>query len=127
MNKQEVLDAYLSRNKVPDAVIKRININSFLTPNFSYGALRIGNSIGDVMNISSEILLLEEIAAKHKLEVNTTEHVELHSRGVAEKDLDALVRGALQFEGIINDKKIYKQAQEEISAFVRKKMKALIK
>ena len=100
MVKKQVLDAYLASNNVPELIVKKININSFLTDNFAYMALRIGNSIGDLLDISIELILLEEIAKRHNLVINTTEHAELHTRGTTAEDLDALVRGAVLFENI---------------------------
>ncbi len=122
MVKKQVLDAYLASNNVPEMIVKKININSFLTDNFAYMALRIGNSIGDLLDISIELILLEEIAKRHNLVINTTEHAELHTRGTTAEDLDALVRGAVLFENIRQNKKLYKNTLREIADYIRKEM-----
>jgi hypothetical protein len=126
MNRKEILDAYLIDREVPELVLKKINVNSFLTDNFAYCALRIGNSIGDLLDISIEIILLEEISKKYDLLLNTTEHAELHSKGSSEKDLDMLIRGAVLFENIMHNKKKYKKILEEITDFIRKEMVSII-
>jgi hypothetical protein len=126
MNRKEILDNYLKNHEVPAAIVKKININSFLTENFAYSALRIGNSIGDLFFISIEIILLEEIAKKYGLVLDTTEHVEFHSKGVTEADLDSLIKGALFFESIKNHKKQYKNSLKDISDFIRKEMDTII-
>ncbi|MFH0974576.1 MAG: hypothetical protein V1874_02195 [Spirochaetota bacterium] len=126
MIRKEILDSYLKKHEVPALIVKKINVNSFLTDNFAYNAMRIGNSIGDLLDISIEIILLEEIARKFNLVLDTTEHAELHSKGVSEKDLDNLLRGALLFENIKNNRKPYKQSLSEIAAFIRKEMNAII-
>lgn len=126
MNRKEILDNYLKNHEVPAAIVKKININSFLTENFAYSALRIGNSIGDLFFISVEIILLEEIAKKYDLVLDTTEHVEFHSKGVTEADLDSLIKGALFFENIKNHKKQYKNSLKDISNFIRKEMDTII-
>ena len=62
------------------------------------------------MDISIEIILLEEISKKYNLVLNTTEHAELHSKGTSEKDIDNLLKGAVHFENIKHNKKLYKQS-----------------
>lgn len=127
MTKKQTLDAYLSKHDIPESIAQKINTNSFLTENFAYMAFRIGNSIGDILDISIEIILLEEIARKFNLVVNTTEHAELHSAGTDEKDLDALLKAAVTFENIKHNKKIYKNTLKEITDFIRKQMSDIVK
>ncbi|MCU0847653.1 MAG: hypothetical protein MUD12_07170 [Spirochaetes bacterium] len=107
MLKKEILNSYLKSNNVPENILKKINCNSVLTDNFAYGVLRIGNSIGDLLDISIELILLEEIAKKFNLVLDTTEHAEFHTRGNEEKDLDHLVKAAKLFDAIKEDKKSY--------------------
>jgi len=126
MNRKEILNAYLNNREVPELVVKKLNVNSFLTDNFAYSALRIGNSIGDLLDISIEIILLEEIAKKFDLILNTTEHAELHSKGISENDLDMLVKGALVFENIKHNKKQYKQSLIDLTECIRKEMNSII-
>jgi hypothetical protein len=126
MNKKEILNAYLNNREIPELVIKKLNVNSFLTDNFAYSALRIGNSIGDLLDISIEIILLEEIAKKFDLILNTTEHAELHSKGISENDLDMLIKGALVFENIKHNKKQYKQSLIDLTECIRKEMNSII-
>ncbi|MCP4137674.1 MAG: hypothetical protein GY754_42295 [bacterium] len=126
MNKKEILDDYLKKYKVPNIIVKKINIKSFLTDNFAYEAFRIGNAIGDIMDIPIEIILLEEIAKKQGLILDTTEHAELHTRGSTEKDLDKLIKGALLFENVRNNKKRYKQALKSITDHIREEVKTII-
>ena len=126
MNKNEILDTYLKKNKVPEIIRNKININSFLTDHFAYGALRIGNSIGDVMDISIEIILLDEIAKKYGLLFDTTEHAELHSKNSTENDLDALLKAAAHFENIMHNRKRYKLILERITDFIREEAKKII-
>ncbi len=126
MVKKQVLDAYLASNNVPELIVKKININSFLTDNFAYMALRIGNSIGDLLDISIELILLDEIAKRHNLVINTTEHAELHTKGTTAEDLDALVRGAVLFENIRQNKKLYKNTLREIADYIRKEIIKII-
>ena len=127
MNRKEILDSYLAKHDVGELIAKKINPNSFLTDNFAYGAMRIGNSIGDILDISIEIILLDEIAKNFNLIMNTTEHAELHSRGVTEKDLNDLVKGAVLFENIKHNKKQYKNSLKEITEFIRNQMGTIIK
>src|SRR5208283_1653100 len=126
MNRKEILNAYLNNREVPELVVKKLNVNSFLTDNFSYSALRIGNSIGDLLDISIEIILLEEIAKKFDLILNTTEHAELHSKGISENDLDMLIKGAVLFENIKYNKKQYKKSLMDMSDCIRKEMNSII-
>ncbi|MBN1531297.1 MAG: hypothetical protein JXA20_01410 [Spirochaetes bacterium] len=127
MNRKEMLDDYLQKHEVPELIANKLNANSFLTDNFAYSAMRIGNSIGDLFDISIEIVLLEEVAKRFNLILNTTEHAELHSRGVTEKDLDSLIKGAVLFENIKHNKKQYKHSLKEISDFTRKQMDEIIR
>lgn len=126
MTRKEILDNYLKKHELPEIIVKKINVNSFLTENFVYNAMRIGNSIGNLLDISMEIILLEEISKKFDLVLDTTEHAELHSKGVSETDLDNLVKGAILFENIKNNKKRYKQSLNEINEFIRKEMASII-
>lgn len=126
MTKKQVLDEYLKQHKVPDIILTKVNISSFLTENFAYSALRIGNSIGDLLDISIEILLLDEIAKKFGLILNTTEHAELHTKGTTDKDLDTLLKGAIVFENIKNNKKNYKEILKKITDFIRVELTAII-
>lgn len=126
MTRKEILNDYLKKHQVPALVEKKINVNSFMTENFAYNALRIGNSIGDLLNISVEIILLEEIAKKFNLTLDTTEHAELHSKGVSESDLENLIKGALLFENIKNNKHPYRHSLTEIAAYIRKEMNTII-
>jgi hypothetical protein len=126
MNRREILKAYLNKREVPDLITKKLNADSFLTENFAYGALRIGNSIGDLLDISIEIILLEEIAKKFDLVLNTTEHAELHSKGISEKDLDMLIKGAVLFENIKHNKKQYTRSLTDLTECIRKEMKSII-
>ena len=80
MQKVDILHRYLSEHSVPELIEKKLDANSFLTNNFAYHALRIGNSIGDNLDISIEIIILDEIAKKYNLILNTTEHAELHTQ-----------------------------------------------
>lgn len=127
MTKKQILEEYLSTHNIPESIAQKVNINSFLTENFAYMAFRMGNSIGDILDISIEIILLEEIAKKYNLVVNTTEHAELHARGISEKDLDSLLKGAVTFENIKHNKKIYKHTLKDISDFIRKQMDDILK
>ena len=126
MGKKEVLDAFLKKNTIPAIIQKRININSFHTENFVYEALRIGNSIGDILDIPTEIILLEEIAHKYGLLLDTTENAELQSKGTGEEDLDKLIQGALLFESIRSDKKRYNQLLHTISVFIHGEIKKIL-
>ncbi len=126
MNRKEILNEYLKSREIPELVAKKLNVNSFLTDNFAYSALRIGNSIGDLLDISIEIILLEEIARKFDLLLNTTEHAELHSKGITENDLDMLVKGAVVFENIKHNKKQYKQSLISLTECIRKEMDSII-
>ncbi len=126
MNRKEILDGYLSRNEVPELIARKIQANSFITENFAYSAKRIGNSIGDHLDISIEIILLEEIAKKFNLVLNITEHAELHSKGTDEKHLDGLVKGAALFENITHNKKQYKNSLKGITDFIRAEMDKII-
>jgi hypothetical protein len=127
MNRKQMLDDYLQKHEVPELIAKKVNANSFITDNFAYSCMRIGNSIGDLFDISIEIILLEEVAKKYNLVLNTTEHAELHSKGVDEKDLDNLIKGAVLFENIKHNKKQYKNSLKEISDFIRTQMDGIIK
>ena len=127
MKKKDILDAYIKKHQIPDFILNKINLNSFLTENYAYGALRIGNSIGDVLDISIEIILLEEIARKYDLIVDTTEHAELHTKVVSEKDISSLIKGAVLFENIKHNKKRYKQTLKEISDYIREEVCTIMK
>lgn len=126
MQKIDILHRYLSEHSVPELIAKKLDANSFLTNNFAYHALRIGNSIGDNLDISIEIIILDEIAKKYNLILNTTEHAELHTQGIAESDLDNLVHAAILFENIKNNKKLYKEILRKISYFIRKEFYPII-
>ena len=126
MKKKEILDSYLQSNRVPEVILKKLTINSYLTDNFAYGALRIGNSIGDHLDISIEITLLDEIAKRFDLVLNTTEHAELHTKGAGEEDLDRLLRAAVLFENIRNNRKNYKNMLKKIDQDIRKEIRAII-
>ncbi len=126
MKKLEILNSYLATHTVPELVAKKLDANSFLTNNFAYHALRIGNSIGDNLDISIEIIILDEIAKKYNLILNTTEHAELHTKGTSEADLDSLVQAAILFENIKNNKKQYKEILRKISYFIRKEFYPVI-
>lgn len=126
MKRKKILDEYLNKHTVPELILKKINVNSFLTDNFAYGALRIGNSIGDMLDISIEIIVLDEIAKRYDLRLNTTEHAELHTKGIAEEDLEKLIRASIHFENIKNNKKEYKQILKEIAEFIREKADSII-
>lgn len=126
MKRLEILNNYLATHTVPELVAKKLDANSFLTNNFAYHALRIGNSIGDNLDISIEIIILDEIAKKFNLILNTTEHAELHTQGISEADLDNLVQAAILFENIKNNKKQYKEILRKISYFIRKEFYPVI-
>ncbi len=126
MNRVDILNKYLSSHTVPELIVKKLDANSFLTSNFAYHALRIGNSIGDNLDISIEIIILDEIAKKFNLILNTTEHAELHTHGITEEDLDSLVQAAILFENIKNNKKQYKEILRKISYFIRKEFYPII-
>ncbi len=126
MNRVDILNKYLSSHTVPELILKKLDANSFLTSNFAYHALRIGNSIGDNLDISIEIIILDEIAKKFNLILNTTEHAELHTHGITENDLDSLVQAAILFENIKNNKKQYKEILRKISYFIRKEFYPII-
>ena len=126
IKRKKILDEYLNKQKVPELIQKKINVNSYLTDNFAYGALRIGNSIGDMLDISIEIIILDEIAKRYDLRLNTTEHAELHTKGIAEEDLEKLIRAAIDFENIKNNKKEYKQILKEIAEFIRERADSII-
>lgn len=126
MKRLEILNNYLATHTVPELVAKKLDANSFLTNNFAYHALRIGNSIGDNLDISIEIIILDEIAKKYNLILNTTEHAELHTQGITEADLDNLVQAAILFENIKNNKKQYKEILRKISYFIRKEFYPVI-
>lgn len=126
MIKKEILKSYLEKNRVPETIARRINPDSMLTEHFAYGALRVGNSIGDLLDISTEIIILEEIAKKFGLEMNTVEHAELHSLGSEEKDLDSLVRAALVFEKIRSDKNKFHDVLAGIREMIRQQAVKLI-
>lgn len=126
MKRLEILNNYLATHTVPELVAKKLDANSFLTNNFAYHALRIGNSIGDNLDISIEIIILDEIAKKYNLILNTTEHAELHTQGTSEADLDSLVQAAILFENIKNNKKQYKEILRKISYFIRKEFYPVI-
>ncbi len=119
MNRKQALDEYLKKHTIPEFITKKINVNSFLTENFAYSALRIGNSIGDMLDMSTEVIILDEIAKQYNLKLNTTEHAELHTNGITEDDLDKLIKAALLFENIKNNKKQYKQILKGITDFIR--------
>jgi hypothetical protein len=126
MNRRKILDEYLEKHEVPELIVKKINVSSFLTDNFAYGALRIGNSIGDMLDISIEIIILDEIAKRYDLKLNTTEHAELHTKGITEEDLEKLVRAAIHFENIKNNKKGYTQILKEIAEYTREQSQNII-
>jgi hypothetical protein len=126
MNRKKTLDEYLKKHKVPELILKKVIVNSFLTDNFAYGALRIGNSIGDMLDISIEIIILDEIAKRYDLKLNTTEHAELHTKGISEEDLEKLIRAAIHFENIKNNKKGYSQILKGIAEFIREKVNTII-
>lgn len=126
MKRLEILNNYLATHTVPEMVAKKLDANSFLTNNFAYHALRIGNSIGDNLDISIEIIILDEIAKKYNLILNTTEHAQLHTHGITEADLDSLVHAAILFENIKNNKKQYKEILRKINYFIRKEFYPVI-
>ncbi|MGQ9844292.1 MAG: hypothetical protein ACUVRK_12135 [Spirochaetota bacterium] len=126
MKRLEILNNYLATHSVPELIAKKLDANSFLTNNFAYHALRIGNSIGDNLDISIEIIILDEIAKKYNLILNTTEHAQLHTQGITETDLDSLVQAAILFENIKNNKKQYKEILRKISYFIRKEFYPVI-
>ncbi len=126
MNKVQMLEEYLKANDVPELVVKKLNPHSYLTDNFAYLAFRIGNSIGDHLDISIEIVFLEEVAKMFGLVLNTTEHAELHSKSTSEKDLDNLVKGAILFENIKHNKKNYKDVLIRIQQNIRDEFKKVI-
>ena len=72
------------------------------------------------------IWLLEEIARKYGLILNTTEHAELHTRGTGEKDLDDLINGAVLFENIKNNKKNYSESLARITDFIREEFDRIV-
>lgn len=127
MNRKKILDAYLKKHTIPEFIIRKININSFLTDNFAYNALRIGNSIGDMLDISTEVIILDEIAKQHSLKLNTTEHAELHTNDITEDDLNKLIKAAILFENIKNNKKQYKQILQGITDFIRGEAQNIIR
>jgi hypothetical protein len=120
MEKREILEAFLKTHQVPDLVKNKLITSSFLTEHFAYGALRIGNSIGNALDIAIETILLEEIAARYNLILNTTEHAELHTKGSSAKDLEQLIQGAVHFENIVNNKKQYKKILASVNDAIRK-------
>lgn len=124
--KKEILENYLEKYNVPEFIINKIDTNSFLTNHFAYHALRMGNSIGDHLDISIELIILDEIAKKYGLELNTTEHAELHTTESTREQLDTLVRAAALFENIKQNKKRYKESLRKISYFIRKEFYPVI-
>jgi len=124
--KSEMLDRYLEKNNVPEFIVQKIDTNSFLINHFAYHALRMGNSIGDHLDISIELIILDEIAKKYGLILNTTEHAELHTTESTEEQLDTLVRAAVLFENIKQNKKHYKESLRKISYFIRKEFYPVI-
>jgi hypothetical protein len=119
MNRTKIYEDYLKTHNVPELVAKKINTQSYLTDNFAYQAFRIGNSIGDHLDISIEIVFLDEIAKKHGVVLNTTEHAELHSTGISQKDLEQLIAAAVQFENMKHNKHNYKESLIRIKEFIR--------
>lgn len=119
MNRARIYAEYLKTHDVPEMASRKVNTASYLTDHFAYLAFRIGNSIGDHLDMSIEIVFLEEIARKHGLILNTTEHAELHTRGTGVKDLDDLINGAVLFENIKNNKKNYSESLMRITDFIR--------
>lgn len=126
MNKTKMLEEYLKKHDVPELIAKKINPQSYLTDNFAYQAFRIGNSIGDHLDISIEIIFLQEIAKKCGLVLNTTEHAELHTKGTSEKDLDDLIKGAVLFENIKYNKKNYKEVLIRITENIRQEFRKVV-
>jgi len=126
MLKKEILNTYLKKNSVPEGILKKINCNSVLTDNFAYGVLRIGNSIGDLLDISIELILLEEIAKKFNLVLDTTEHAEFHTSGTDEKDLDHLVKAVKLFDSIKEDKKNYHGMINKVKENIRSEAEKII-
>ncbi len=126
MNRTKILEDYLKSHDVPEIVTKKLNAQSYLTDNFAYQAFRIGNSIGDHLDISIEIIFLEEIAEKYGLVLDTTEHAELHTSGVSEKHLDDLVRAAIQFENMKHNKQHYKASLIRIKEFIRQEFSKVL-
>lgn len=127
MNRSRILEDYLKKHSIPDILVRRINAHSYLTENFAYSALRIGNSIGDYLDISIDLIFLEETAKLFGLVVNTTEHAELHTTGITENDLDTLFRAAAFFENIKLNKKRYRESLAAIKEFIRAEFRAITK
>ena len=90
-DKREVLQTYLAGHNIPKEISEKISYTSISTPNFSYYAFRVGNSIGDVLELAMDFILAKTICEKNDLILYTVEHCEFHSKDITEGDLDRLV------------------------------------
>lgn len=125
--KRNILDKYLETTILDKEIIEKINLHSFHTKNFVYTALRIGNNIGDPYEIAMDITFLEAIAEKFDLIVDTTEHPELHTKNISEKQLDKLVKAALIFENRNSTlEKQYTSIKRQMKDILKKSFNKLI-
>ena len=59
-DKREVLQTYLAGHNIPKEISEKISYTSISTPNFSYYAFRVGNSIGDVLELAMDFILAKK-------------------------------------------------------------------
>ncbi|MCB1142658.1 MAG: hypothetical protein H7A24_04535 [Leptospiraceae bacterium] len=119
-DKREVLQTYLAGHNIPKEISEKISYTSISTPNFSYYAFRVGNSIGDVLELAMDFILAKTICEKNDLILYTVEHCEFHSKDITEGDLDRLVKAAEMFEKHKKGEK-FSQLKEEINQIAYKK------
>ncbi len=125
--RREVLDGYLKKHNLSKEIADKIDIHSVHTNKFAYKAMRIGNNIGDPYQIAIDIVFLETIAEKYNLTLDMTDYPELHTKGIDEKDLDALVEAAKIFESRLSSLETkYDAVSEQAKNFMKNKFTELL-
>lgn len=124
--KQQILKDFLAKNALPPQIAEKISATSFSTPNFSYGALRIGNSIGDYLDIGFTMALAEAVTQHFGLTLYTVEHCEFHTHGTTAKDLEKLAAAAIAFEDIRHSAD-YKTLEKKTRDLFKQSVKAIIR
>lgn len=123
--KQQLLNDFLAKNGLHQPIADKMSATSYATPNFSYGALRIGNSIGDSLDIGLTMVLAETITQHFGLTLYTVEHCEFHTRGTTEQDLEKLAEAAMMFEKIRHSTD-YKALEKKTRDVFMQNVKAMI-
>ncbi len=124
-DKQQTLRNFLADKGLPQGIADKMSAASYATPNFSYGALRIGNSVGDYLDIGLTLALAEAVTHHFGLTLYTVEHCEFHTRGITLKDLEKLAAAAVAFENIRHGTD-YKTLEKKTRELFKQSVKAMI-